>query len=514
MVKKCLSRLKEPNISILEPSVGDGVFLSEAHCKNKDAEITAVDIDPSVIGELKHSFRNQLNVELIHDDFLNFAIDRSKSNSKKFNAIIGNPPFIRRHNFSQQVKDVLAEFCREFDQEPKNLKNTWAAFLVASCKIVKSDGLLVFVLPYELLTVRYGKQALRMVSEQFNRVDVYISDEKAFSDIDQDAVILIANGCSDQPPGTFLNKVQSFEALDNAQSYKISISDDEFSGLELNSFLLDTKAKNLAAKLRNKIPTIANYANSAPGIVTAANDFFIRKIDEISALGLSEYTRPILRKGSFASRSPIFRKSEFDNLECHQATRFLHLTGKKETLSKEALSYISLGEADKLDQRYKCRNRENWYEVPLVSAKEGFFFKRSHSYPRLIINEAAVLTTDTAYGLTMKEGYSIRGLCFSFYNSLTMLFAEMDGRFYGGGVLELSPTEFRGLPLVYREPSEEEFKEFLNVHENPHSRIDEILEFGDKLLIEKLNITSKEVEVIRSAWKAVRQHRLRHGGKP
>ena len=41
----------------------------------------------------------------------------------------------------------------------------------------------------------------------------------------------------------------------------------------------------------------------------------------------------------------------------------------------------------------------------------------------------------------------MRGICYSFYNSLTLLYAEIAGRFYGGGVLELSPKEFRSLPF-------------------------------------------------------------------
>ncbi|MFP3471721.1 hypothetical protein R0J90_16885, partial [Micrococcus sp. SIMBA_144] len=89
---------------------------------------------------------------------------------------------------------------------------------------------------------------------------------------------------------------------------------------------------------------------------------------------------------------------------------------------------------------------------------------RSHEFPRLIINEAGVYVTDNAYGITPKSGFTVRGICYSFYNSLTFLFAEMGGRFYGGGVLELSPVEFRDLPLAYHEPSEEEFAAFLEVH--------------------------------------------------
>ena len=61
--------------------------------------------------------------------------------------------------------------------------------------------------------------------------------------------------------------------------------------------------------------------------------------------------------------------------------------------------------------------------------------------------------TDTAYHIRMQDKWNVKDLCFSFYNSLTLLFAEIEGRFYGGGVLELTPEEFRGLPLAMLKPS-------------------------------------------------------------
>ena len=110
--------------------------------------------------------------------------------------------------------------------------------------------------------------------------------------------------------------------------------------------------------------------------------------------------------------------------------------------------FLLSGEQQGLPLRYKCSRRKIWYEVPLMKQTEGFFFKRSHHFPRLCINRASVLVTDTAYRVTMKDKHTIEGLCYSFYNSLTLLFAEIDGRFYGGGVLELTPSEFKGLPIV------------------------------------------------------------------
>lgn len=113
----------------------------------------------------------------------------------------------------------------------------------------------------------------------------------------------------------------------------------------------------------------------------------------------------------------------------------------------------------------------------------------------------------------MRSPFTERGLCYSFYNSLTLLFAETNGRFYGGGVLELSPKEFRGLPLVYHEPTDEEFAEFVEAHESADGDIISVLDFGDRWLKDKLQLDDASIATIRTAWSSVRSHRKRHSGR-
>lgn len=72
--------------------------------------------------------------------------------------------------------------------------------------------------------------------------------------------------------------------------------------------------------------------------------------------------------------------------------------------------------------------------------------KRSHDTPRLILNRAGAYTTDTAYRIRALRG-SADALVYGFYNSLTALSAELEGRHYGGGVLELVPSEIEKLLL-------------------------------------------------------------------
>ena len=73
-----------------------------------------------------------------------------------------------------------------------------------------------------------------------------------------------------------------------------------------------------------------------------------------------------------------------------------------------------------------------------------------------MLNRASVFTTDTVYRGEMLALFADReaDLVAGFQNTLTLLSAELEGRTYGGGVLELVPSEIARLqvPLVSTAP--------------------------------------------------------------
>ena len=86
----------------------------------------------------------------------------------------------------------------------------------------------------------------------------------------------------------------------------------------------------------------------------------------------------------------------------------------------------------------------------------------------------------------MNEDYDIENLIFSFYNSLTLSFAELNGRYYGGGVLELTPNEFKNLPVPYMKVSEDEFKSFVKNFKEKSS-IKQVCERNDMAILKSID---------------------------
>jgi adenine-specific DNA-methyltransferase len=77
-------------------------------------------------------------------------------------------------------------------------------------------------------------------------------------------------------------------------------------------------------------------------------------------------------------------------------------------------------------------------------------------------------------------------MIFSFYNSLTLAYSELYGRYYGGGVLELTPNEFKIVPIPYVNLGENEFKGFTNSFRNKIS-IKEICRMNDVKILRTID---------------------------
>jgi adenine-specific DNA-methyltransferase len=109
----------------------------------------------------------------------------------------------------------------------------------------------------------------------------------------------------------------------------------------------------------------------------------------------------------------------------------------------------------------------------------------------------------------MKSNYDINSLIYSFYNSFTLLFAELEGRYYGGGVLELTPKEFKKLPVPMTVIDSKAFEIYVKAFEKK-SAISEILLINDsKILKETMNLTDEEIKRIQCIYQKLVSKRLR-----
>lgn len=65
--------------------------------------------------------------------------------------------------------------------------------------------------------------------------------------------------------------------------------------------------------------------------------------------------------------------------QSNHPTRLLQLNDN-DKITKKLSEYLSIGTEQKIQERYKCRIRNNWYVIPNISTvPDALFFKRCHN---------------------------------------------------------------------------------------------------------------------------------------
>jgi adenine-specific DNA methylase len=178
---------------------------------------------------------------------------------------------------------------------------------------------------------------------------------------------------------------------------------------------------------------------------------------------------------------------------------------------KGANSYIRLGESMGVNKGYKTGIRDDWFVIPSIKLSDALFIRRNNLYPRLILNEANAYTTDTMHRVFMKKDTDKNAFIASFYNSLSLAFSEIVGRSYGGGVLELMPSEAEKILLPYQKENSDLLATIDKMMREKKS-IDEILKITNKqILKDGYGFTDKEIKLADSIWKKLSARRLNRG---
>lgn len=510
--------LKECSIHILEPSCGDGQFVSSFFgnfnlSDNYQINIDLYDINKSELTKAKNCIPKvkQIRSNSYHGDYLSSFL----KNDKSYSLILGNPPYIKKENLKEEqieICETVHEKAKEFSSKiisNGSIKNIWTAFTEAAIMSLNENGVLCFVIPSEILQVKYARELRELIVDQFDRVEVFAFNELIFEGIQQDVVAIIgAKGIKDKSEHGF--SFYQVDALDDLKEPKFTEKHSNIHRTTLDkwtNYILTDQELDLIDNYQKNLNSIKHYTSNAEvGIVSAANNYFIVNDETLRKNNLNKLKsiiKPILPKGYVIPNIASFCIEDFNKLkEDNKNVNFLHFPNKpKNKLGKIANDYFNLGEEKRSDgkgelhKRYKMRKRDNWYHVPSVWASQALFIKRSHLYPKIFVNESNALATDSFYRVNAKDEYCIKKIVFSFYNSLTFILAELEGRFYGGGVLELTPNEFKNLALPYSNNiSEDQFAK-LDLMLRNNDKIETILEYTNSILIPEFD--TEELERIR-----------------
>lgn len=501
--------------SILEPSCGDGAFLDAI----EDARIPSVKrVTACELNEKeaeKAAARTSLPVKMQRTDFLRWYLFFGQ-NEEGFDAVVGNPPFIRYQYLPAEQQMLAEKIFGQLKLPFTKHTNAWVPFVLASIRLLKPGGRLAMVIPSELFHIPHAQSLRRYLAEQCSKILILDPEEIWFDDTLQGTVLLMAEkkrDVSEKSRGVAIVPVKSRDALagdpedyfQNA-AYTNGVT---IEGKWMPVFLsLRERALLAELKARDDVRKFADIASVDVGIVTGANKFFLVSDATVSEFALQRWAHPMFGRSDHV-KGLVYSDSDHEvNKETGLPANFLWFEEEQiEKLPQNVRDYLDIGLSQKLHTRFKCRTRRTWYKVPSVYSAPVAMLKRAHHYPRLVLNSADAYTTDTAYRIR-PLGINPEALVLGFVNSLTCLTAEMEGRHYGGGVLELVPSEIERLLIPVINATAAELKA-ADKRFRDAANDSEFLRIQDAFVLGKLGVSRNDQEALHGAWIKLRDRRHR-----
>ena len=499
---------------ILEPSCGDGVFLNEA--AKKVMEINPdLSIEDTIVGielfEEEAKKASTYGTKVIFGDFFGFYKDNIEG-KQKFDVIIGNPPFIRYQNVDTNSREIAFQLMRNAGLHPNKLTNIWLPFLVLSALVLSKNGKLGMVIPAELFQVSYAGETREFLAKYFDRLTLITFQKIVFEYIQQEVVLLLGEKTSDSKGIQVieLNDLDDLSNLDLTKFYDYEVKELNHSNEKWIKYFLSCEEIELMHKLRSNVdivPTTDLFEINV-GLVSGENSFFLLNHDMVKEYQLGNATRMIIGKTE-QLKGVILSERDFKNLadKGKKVYMFAPKNIPFSELSKEEQEYIKHGEKLGYNRGYKCRIRKNWYCVPQSWEPDAFILRQVNRYPRIILNYANAVSTDTIHKIRFLDGVNPEYVAAAFLNSYTLALAEVTGRSYGGGVLTFEPSEIRKLMIPMKNAELLDVKKIDQLIRD--NKIEEVLDYSDRiLLVNGLGLSDNEVQMLRNIWLKLSERRL------
>ena len=510
----CKWAIRTPADSVLEPSCGDGSFVSTAATMlGEHGRITAVEISPPEIDKAKVSVNGTAaSVEWHCASFFDVAPRLLKE--AKYDAVVGNPPFIRFQYFDRAERERAFRLMGSFGYRPNGLANAWIAFVQLSTELLRDGGRLAMVLPAELLQVKYAAELRYRLPLLFEDVHIVAFDELVFPEIQQEVVLLLAAGRRRTQEAGRLHTLAASngEELLTAASTSPVVSHapvrHAHPEMKWTSLFLEDEEFRVLDECSGGagLNRLGQLADVDVGIVTGRNGFFVINGTQARELGATDYVLDIVGRTS-ALGSIRFADDDLASYAESNPSKLLNLAGvKRHLLPTGVQAYIRSGEEQGVHRGYKCRIRSRWFDVPSTHVPDAFLYRQIHRAPLLVANHAGATTTDTIHRVRVNGGVCTDTLCAASVNSLTFAWAEVSGRSYGGGVLELEPGEAEGLLIPYRFARDLDL-DYIDAQLRA-GNLQAAADHGDDVMLRRgCGLSRTDLQRIRAAWNRLRSRR-------
>ena len=337
---------------VLEPSCGDGTFfsaLAEAGGFSK-AAVTGFELNEYEAAKSKDRAQQVgLKRATIHSgDFLGWALTHMGDESMRFDAVVGNPPFIRYQYLPPAFQTIAEEIFEELKLPFTKHTNAWVPFILASISLLRPGGRLAMVVPAEIIHVMHAQSLRSHLGRECRRLVVVDPEEIWFPETLQGAVLLLAEkrtGTTEKLQGLGIYPVRgrSFLNLNPTDVFNApqAINGKTVAG-KWTRAILDSDTRALFDEISNhrEVHRFKDVAQVDVGIVTGANKYFLVTNEVVDRYKLSEWAHPMFGRSDHCP-GIIYDKTQHEtNARAGLPTNFLWFHGEALQQSSALRAYI------------------------------------------------------------------------------------------------------------------------------------------------------------------------------
>ena len=538
---KTLAIEGKAGFKIIDPSFGNGQFLkaSAAHATiaKPEDQIFGIELDTETFrASLDLLQRYRINVvNLYNNDFFSSDLFFEKRLGKKteaFDAVVGNPPFIRYQNFKGKAHALKRAL--EHGVKLPGHASSWAPFLVHAVSLVKPGGRLAMVVPAELSYAAYAKNVLDYLLRQFEHLSILTFQKRLFPKLGEDTYIVLGENRGFQ--------TSCFRLIDVEEESELEAFADDFEAIgkvkrlenrdlislkerktKLTEYLLPNDVRSLyddtkkSAETESAVKKLGSVAKVGIGYVTGNNGFFHPAQETINAFGIpASYLAPCIRRSNLLQGLFVSQADWENEAESEKWLLKIDAVENFETLPRGLRDYLATASKKEVRDRFKVKNRKPWYAVPHIKSGDAFLTCMSNEAPRLVHNTLGLPAPNSLHIVNLEENLygsiDIKLLLVAWYTSLTFLSAEIEGHSLGGGMLKLEPSEAKKVLMAL--PKNIPPGELDTAYEQIDQRLrendlDAALDIGDKLILRKaLELEAGACELLRQGYHYLRDRRM------
>lgn len=380
--------------SVLDPAVGNSVFLTSAKRHSPACRLTGYEIDPAVLDY----FGNPASADIRNEDYLLNGWDQ------KYDAIVCNPPYNRFQAVANRA-DVLDAIRRRTGVRYSGYANLYILFLLKSIYQLSEGGRLAYIVPSEFMNAKYGTEvkALLVRERLLNTVINFENDSGIFFGATTTCCILLL----DRRPKTGV-RFYSLSSVDGLSEITPEGEDPAAAFVPYERLAAEAKWRSYISREPSleypNLKPLSRFCSVSRGIATGANDFFCFSLSKARAWGIPErcLTKCICRSADV--RLPVFRKADFDALS--DAEKTVYLLDITSADGEGLKAYLAQGKARGLDRKYLLSCRDPWYSMEQKPTAPIWVASACRQRIKFVRNVAGVKSLTTFHSVFVRPDYA------------------------------------------------------------------------------------------------------------